>query len=194
MKQLLSGIAAGTTTPISFTLSDADCTKAYSSGRASVIAAMMKYQVFLDDDVVCDIVSDAVTRGLETYRPDRGASFPTFVGRLAWHGLIDHINSPSFVRSVTLEQSLDYAKWRKLPEPGSNRVRQPDEILHWKEWLESYDSFKDGCSETERALLSLMENEVPPREAAPLLGLTANAVGSRKNRLRERLRPIREAC
>ena len=60
--------------------------------------------------------------------------------------------------------------------------------------LESYDAFKDGCSETEQTLLSLMEDGLPPREAAPVLGMTPNAVGSRKNRLRERLRPLREAC
>ena len=194
MKQLLSGTVSGTTAPVPFTISDTDCVKAYSSGRLSVLAAMKYYQVALDDDDVCDIVSDAVTRGLESYRPDRGASFPTFVSRLAWKGLFDHINSPAFTRRVSVERSLNYAKWRKLPEPGSDGVRQPDEILHWKRMLESYDTFKEGCSELDRELLGLMEDDVPPREAAPVLGLTPNAVGSRKNRLRERLLPIREAC
>jgi DNA-directed RNA polymerase specialized sigma24 family protein len=194
MKQLLSGTPSGTTSSVSFSISDADCVKAYRSGRLSVLSAMKYYQVSLDDDEVSDIVSDAVTRGLESYRPDRGASFPTFVSRLAWKGLIDYSNSPAFTRRVSVEHSLNYAKWRHLPEPGSDGVRQPDEILHWKRMLNSYDSFKEGCSELDRELLRLMEDDVPPREAAPVLGLTPNAVGSRKNRLRKRLLPIREAC
>lgn len=194
MKQLLSGTPASTTVPNPFTISEADCTKAYCSARLSVLAAIKHYGISLRDDDIDDIVSDALTKGLETFRLGQGASFPTWASRVAWHGYIDHISSPAFGRSVTLELSLNYANWRQRPEPGSGRVRQPDEIIHWKWMLESYDAFKDGCSETEQTLLSLMEDGLPPREAAPVLGMTPNAVGSRKNRLRERLRPLREAC
>lgn len=135
---------------------------------------------WLDSSEKNDIVSDAVLKALQTFKPDGGSSFTGWLKmisrQLTISRLTGHRNTCSIVFTTEEEDELE------IPELSTTASAE-DEVIG-RELEHQVQSVLAIRSDLDRKIFDLYTRGYQPREIAAMFGLTPNAVSIRINKMK----------
>ncbi len=122
-------------------------------------------------------------RKLRQYKGKNGCSVPTWIRVIAVRSTIDHLRKKKDMVSLSDDEP------RYAAEKKTDPTETPVQLLESREERELLKELIDDLAPKDRLFIRLFYyDEVPPAEIAKILKTTPNAVYSRGNYLREKLR------
>lgn len=169
----------------SISFNKGDYAQLRNAAKTSINVALSTFDAhryeWVDDDEKDDIVGDAVTKALATYRPDAGRSFKGWVKLIAYQLTIDRLNAHRETQGITWEtedgDSLEIEELTSWTTPE-------DEVIGW-ETEERADTVVSQRGNLDSLVYELSMQGYQPREIAQRTGLTPNAVSIRLDRMKK---------
>lgn len=138
---------------------------------------------WLDSECKEDIVSNAVTKALQTYKPELGVPFVCWLKDLAWKAACDEKRRRSHDATEPLYYETEDGDLLDIPQLAKGCSAE-DEVIGW-ETEKAIQKGLEGRSTTDRLIFELDRMGYKPGELAPVFGLTDSAVYGRLHKTKK---------